>query len=134
MATVKGILVNDGGAPGRIMNFNADATIYAGDTIELTATGCKAADEGDLQAAGVALVDAAADEPCSVITGSGLMLNAAVDGSGTPAAIGSVLGIGENGTLIVVAAGAAGAMAVALEAKTTAPGTTTRLLSKVLVL
>jgi len=132
MAIVKGILVNDGGAPGRIMNFDADATIYAGDAIELTATGCKAADEGDVAPAGFALVDAAADEPCSVITGSGLMLNVAVDGSGTPAAIGSLLGVGEDGTLVVVAAGKA--TVVSLEAKTTAPGTTTRLLSKVLVL
>lgn len=132
MATVKGILVNDGGAPARIMNFNADATIYAGDAIELTATGCKAADEGDVQPAGFALVDAAADEPCSVITGSGIMLNAAVDGSSSAASIGSLLGVGEDGTMIVVAA--AKATAVALEAKSTAPGTTTRLLSKVLVL
>ena len=60
------------------------------------------------------------------------MLNAAVDGSSSAASIGSLLGVGEDGTMIVVAA--AKATAVALEAKSTAPGTTTRLLSKVLVL
>ena len=132
MAAVKGILVNDGGAPARIMNFEADETIYAGDAIELTATGAKGCDEGGMKQAGFALTDAASGDLVSVITGSGVMLNAAVDGSGTSVAIGSPLINGENGTLVVGAAGSA--YAVALEAKTTAPGTTTRLLSKVLVL
>ena len=75
MATVKGILVNDGGAPARIMNFIAAAAISAGEGLRIDAAGKAAlATDNNLPLAGVALTDAAAGEHCSVITGSGVML------------------------------------------------------------
>ena len=75
MAIVKGILVNDGGAPARIINFTAAAAIEAGETLRIDASG-KAAltTDNNVPLAGIALTDAAADDLVSVITGSGCVL------------------------------------------------------------
>ena len=75
MATVKGILVNDGGAPARIMNFIAAAAISAGEGLRIDAAGKAAlATDNNLPLAGVALTDAAAGGQCSIVTGSGVIL------------------------------------------------------------
>lgn len=75
MAIVKGILVNDGGAPARIVNFTAAAAISAGEGLKIDANGEVAlTTDNNLPLAGVALLDAAVDEQCSIITGSGVIL------------------------------------------------------------
>jgi hypothetical protein len=75
MAIVKGILVNDGGAPARILNFTAAAAISAGEGLKINTDGEVAlTTDNNLPLAGVALLDAAVDEQCSVITGSGVIL------------------------------------------------------------
>ena len=75
MAIVKGILVNDGGAPARIINFIAAAAIEAGNALRIDASG-KAAltTDNNVPLAGIALTDAAADDQVSMITGSGCIL------------------------------------------------------------
>ena len=75
MAIVKGILVNDGGAPARIINLTAAAAISAGECLRIDAS-AKAAlcTDNNVPIAGVALADAAADDLVSMITGSGCIL------------------------------------------------------------
>jgi len=77
MAETKTVLINDGGAPARIMNFTAAAAISAGELLKIDGNGKAAlSTDASLPAAGFALVDAAADDLVSVITGSGIMINA----------------------------------------------------------
>ena len=88
MATVKGILVNDGGAPARIINFIAAAAISAGECLKIDSAGQAAlATDGTLPIAGYALTDAALGGQVSVITGMGLVLYAMTNTVG----IGNVL-------------------------------------------
>ena len=81
MAIVKGILVNDGGAPARIMNFEASEAIEAGQPVSFLHEGssdCKVqlgdSDDTTTVFAGVALVDAASGDMCSVVTGRGVIV------------------------------------------------------------
>jgi hypothetical protein len=77
MAETKTVLINDGGAPARIMNFTALHAISAGECLKIDSNGKAAlATDESLPTAGFALVDAAADKLVSVITGSGIMINA----------------------------------------------------------
>jgi len=78
------ILVNDGGAPARIMNLgNANAAIEAGMFVDINSSGKiiaatddqEAAGSGDKVALGVLLVDAVSGAPTSVITGKGIVCN-----------------------------------------------------------
>ena len=81
------ILVNDGGAPARIMNLgNAGAAIEAGIFVDMNSsgnvvaagTGFADAEEGSTGqtvALGVLLVDAVSGEPTSVVTGKGIVCN-----------------------------------------------------------
>ena len=78
MAAGINILVNDGGAPARIMKVgNAAADIDAGTFVIFNGTAVAAADS-DLpdcsNAIGVLFVDATSGDPASVLTGSGLMV------------------------------------------------------------
>ena len=118
MAIVKGILVNDGGAPARIMNFEAAEAINAGDALEFnSAAKLIAADTDDVPPAGFALVDAASGDLVSMLTGSGIMIYANVDGDSVDVAVGDLLTIGESGALVKEASGAdKNPCAVALEA------------------
>jgi|TARA_R100001463_G_scaffold122354_1_gene178825 phage-related tail fiber protein len=76
MAIVKGVLVNDGGAPARILNFTAAAAISAGEALKIDTAGKLAlATDNNAPIAGAALTDAASGDECSVITGSGIVLN-----------------------------------------------------------
>ena len=129
MAITKTILVNDGGAPARIINFTAAAAISAGEVLDIDSNAKAAlATDGTLPIAGVALTDAAAGDLCSVITGSGYVAyvmcetvaagdNCMVDTSGTA---GSLDTAGSNDTDRVVA--------MALEAQTASGGTLTKCL------
>ena len=77
MAAVKGILVNDGGAPARIINFTAAAAISAGECCIIDTAGKAAlASDGTLPVAGFALADAASGDLVSLVTGSGVVLYA----------------------------------------------------------
>jgi hypothetical protein len=118
MAIVKTILVNDGGAPARIINFTAAEAINAGDAIEInTAAKAIAADTDDLPVAGFALADAASGDLVSVLTGSGIIIYANVDGDSVDVAVGDMLTVGESGALVKEASGAdKNPCAVALEA------------------
>ena len=78
------ILVNDGGAPARIMNLgNAGADIEAGMFVDINSSGKIIANTEDQEASssgqkvslGVLLVDAAAGAPTSIITGKGVVCN-----------------------------------------------------------
>jgi len=76
MAIIKSTLVNDGGAPARIINLEAGAAILAGQALMIhtdgTAIKATAAVEY-FPMAGVALVDAASGDQVSMITGSGIV-------------------------------------------------------------
>ena len=75
MAQVKGILVNDGGAPARIINFIAAADISAGEALKMDTAGkCALATDNNAPIAGAALTDADATFQCSMVTGSGVVL------------------------------------------------------------
>ena len=80
------ILVNDGGAPARIMNLgNAGADIAAGMFVDINSSGAIVANagmdaeedssSGQKVSLGVLLVDAAAGAPTSIITGKGVVCN-----------------------------------------------------------
>jgi hypothetical protein len=118
MAIVKTILVNDGGAPARILNFEAAEAINAGDALEFNSSAkLIAADTDDVPPAGFALADAASGALVSMITGSGIVIYANVDGDSVDVAVGDLLTIGESGALVKEASGAdKNPCAVALEA------------------
>ena len=88
MAQPTEILVNDGGAPARIMNLGpANAAIEAGLFVDINSSGkiIACADDqeadsssGDKRALGVLLVDAASGGPTSIITGKGVVVNVQV--------------------------------------------------------
>ena len=76
MATVKGILVNDGGAPARIINFKAGEAISAGEVLKPSTAAdmtCLLATNDEHPILGVALTDAASGDMCSIVTGSGVV-------------------------------------------------------------
>ena len=75
MAETKTVLVNDGGAPARILNFTAAAAISAGELCAIDGNGKAAlAANNNLPIAGVALVDAASGDLVSLVTGSGIII------------------------------------------------------------
>ena len=77
MAAVKGILVNDGGAPARIINFLAGEAISAGEVLKSsTAANMTAllATDDEHPVIGVALADAASGDLVSVVSGRGVIL------------------------------------------------------------
>ena len=75
------ILVNDGGAPARILPFVASAAITAGDFLDLHTDGkVRPLTSVTDKALGVALTDApAANDPVNVITGSGVIVRVRQD-------------------------------------------------------
>ena len=77
MAAVKGILVNDGGAPARIINFAAGEAISAGEVLKSsTAANMTAllATDDEHPVIGVALADAASGDLVSGVSGRGVIL------------------------------------------------------------
>ena len=114
------ILVNDGGAPARILPFTAGSTIAAGEP------GGMATPDGEIDSAntalsgtmalGVSLTATTSGSMCNVISGRGVILNASVSGT---AAIGSQLemsGLGDFQPWVLHDAGAGSPTALALEA------------------
>ena len=135
MAVTNSVLVNDGGAPARIINLEAASDITAGMCLEVNSSGkLLGADTDNQLVAGFALVDAAAGDLCSMITGSGVVLHAHVDGT-TDVDAGVGLKVGEDGALMKRATVDDTAVAIALEAvtATAAANVTAGALFKVLV-
>ena len=92
------ILVNDGGAPARIMNLgNANAAIEAGMFVDINSSGKiiaatddqEASSSGEKVALGVLLVDAVSGAPTSILTGKGIVCNVQVGADTTGMAIGA---------------------------------------------
>tara|TARA_R100000963_G_C4561584_1_gene50241 strand:+ start:42 stop:422 length:381 start_codon:yes stop_codon:yes gene_type:complete len=77
------ILVNDGGAPARILPFVAHHALSGGNIVEMETTGKvkKCADTASQKWIGYSLVDAAADGPANIVTGHGVILNALCTGT-----------------------------------------------------
>ena len=76
------ILVNDGGAPARILPFTAGATVSGGQFVKMSADGkLDPAGAAALNTLGVAFVDATDTNNMSVITGRGVIVNAYVSGT-----------------------------------------------------
>ena len=100
------ILVNDGGAPARILPFTAGATLSGGEAVIMSA-------DGELDPAGAAatnvigfmFTDATSGNNCSVITGKGVVINALVSGT---AASGALLQVEAGGHLKAGTTAAAG--------------------------
>ena len=117
MAETKTVLVNDGGAPARILNFTAAVAISAGQLLSINSSG-KAflAVDNDKPIAGIALVDAAAEDLVSMVTGSGVVLRMICKND---VAIGNNLMVDEavaGSTLLLVEGSNNVAVGIALEA------------------
>jgi len=114
------ILVNDGGAPARIMKVgNALTDLTAGMIVGLDNAGKVLAENTNLpansEAIGVLFVDATSGDPASVLTGSGIIcfLKANADAI----ACGDALSHDAAGLAITVDSAAVDRFAVALEAR-----------------
>jgi len=114
------ILINDGGAPARILPYEAAEAITAGSACTVDANGkLQLADTGDAAAkfayAGIALVDADSGAICSLVTGVGVILNIAC--ANVNAGIIMMMGAATPGELVTAtnAAAAPKAQAVTLE-------------------
>jgi hypothetical protein len=80
MAETKTVLVNDGGAPARIMNFLTGEAIEAGEALKMHTDGLvMLADNKLVPIIGFALTDAADDSMVSCVTGHGIILNVITD-------------------------------------------------------
>ena len=116
------ILVNDGGAPARIMKLGlALANFDAGTMVSINGSGKIHATLDDLpgvelQTLGVLFVDAVSGEPCSVITGSGIMVYLKIAGAGGTIAAGHGLSHDTAG-LAKIAQSTDMRVAIALEAE-----------------
>jgi hypothetical protein len=114
------VLVNDGGAPARILPFTAGSALTAGRVVDMNTDGtvdhCAS---GTKYCLGAAFVDANSGANCSIITGRGVILNLAVSGSGAAIEEGETLVVDNLGDGVMVSGGTAGSVvAVALEAQT----------------
>ena len=77
------ILVNDGGAPARIIPFTAGSAITAGYALQMGGDGevDTIASADNVMPIGVAFTDATSGNVASVITGKGVVLNMYVSGT-----------------------------------------------------
>ena len=93
------ILVNDGGAPARILPFTANHALSGGHVVKIHTDGkVQKTAAGGKTTIGVALTDAAADAPMSVISGHGVILNVYVKGTAASGALLEVVDTGILGT------------------------------------
>jgi len=97
------ILVNDGGAPARILPFKAGEAIVAGEPVQVHTDGTVIDTTANFMMTGIALTAAASGEICSVITGSGVIVRALCDqdaskGDFLNVAAGSLLGTANANT------------------------------------
>tara|TARA_R110002051_G_scaffold183760_1_gene253267 strand:+ start:160 stop:561 length:402 start_codon:yes stop_codon:yes gene_type:complete len=80
MAETKTVLVNDGGAPARIMNFECGEAIEAGEALKMHTDGtAMLATDKLIPIIGFALTDAASGDLVSCVTGHGIVLNVVTD-------------------------------------------------------
>ena len=80
MAETKTVLVNDGGAPARIMNFVWGEAISAGEALKMHTDGnVMLATSNLISIIGFALTDAASGDMVSCVSGSGIVLNVITD-------------------------------------------------------
>jgi hypothetical protein len=80
MAIVKTVLVNDGGAPSRIINLAAGEALEAGEALKVHTDGtAKLATSNLSPVIGFALTDTASGDTASIVTGSGIIINAITD-------------------------------------------------------
>ena len=122
------ILVNDGGAPARILPFLANGAISGGEVVEIqlsgTAGDVRPAAVNSVVTCGVALTDAADNGPANIITGHGVILNISATGAVAVGDLGTVSAAGVlifTGTDTVVAA-AGTDVAIALETQASGAG------------
>ena len=108
------ILKNDGGAPARFPKFTANAAIGTGYAVQMHSDGkVKLAVSGATHVLGYALIAAAANDPVTVITGRGVILNARVSGTIDE---GDPLMVSPAGGGVLISGTTNGPYAVALEA------------------
>ena len=75
------ILLNDGGAPARILPFEAAEAISAGDVLSINTSGKVVQADTSLSAGhieymiGISLTDTASGEVCNVVSGKGIICN-----------------------------------------------------------
>jgi|TARA_R110000824_G_scaffold148560_1_gene318421 hypothetical protein len=80
MAETKTVLVNDGGAPSRIMNFECGEAIEAGEALKMHTDGLAMLATSKLvPVIGYALTDAASGDLVSCVAGKGIILNVVTD-------------------------------------------------------
>ncbi len=114
------ILVNDGGAPARILPFTASgaATLSGGRLVainDVTNGQIGLAATGAANGIGFLFTDSTSGQNCSVITGKGVILNLSVQAADNACAVGDLLSVSANGDL-VSQQGTDTAYAVAMEA------------------
>ena len=98
------ILVNDGGAPARILPFTASgaATLSGGRLIainDLTNGQIGLAATGAANGVGFLFTDTSSGQNCSVITGKGVMLNVSVQADDDACVVGDLLSVSANGDM-----------------------------------
>tara|TARA_R110000824_G_scaffold142002_1_gene308884 strand:+ start:328 stop:756 length:429 start_codon:yes stop_codon:yes gene_type:complete len=88
------ILINDGGAPARILPYTAGVALSAGEAVMASTTVANEVVLADtavgMSVLGFALTDSAAGDMASIVTGKGVILNV----QAIPGAIGAALAIG----------------------------------------
>ena len=99
----KEVLVNDGGAPARILPFEAGEAISAGEPVQVHTDGTVIDTTANFMMTGIALTDAASGAVCNVVTGSGVIVRAFCDQDASPGdylnvAAGSLLGTANANT------------------------------------
>ena len=129
------ILVNDGGAPARILPFTANMALTGGRAVQVESDGTIGLADVDAAVVGVAFTDASSGSNCSVISGKGVVLNVMCSGAfDTGHLLTSEvanLGILASGGTNAAIQGSGTGVAIALEA---GPGGTDTGSKKVLVL
>ena len=108
------ILVNDGGAPARILPFTAGSAVLGGRLVQINSDGkVDYASASSTSVLGVAFTDAgsADGEAMSVITGKGVILNAYVSGTYD---VGQAMTVDADGTGYMIS-GASNLYGVVLE-------------------
>jgi len=116
------ILVNDGGAPARILPYEGYATLLAGDYVTMNASGKLVANTtSGTQGLGFLLTPTTSGNLGSVVTGHGVQLNVYV--SGTVAA-GDLLYVKKSASegIIAQSGDSGSAVAIALESSSGGPG------------
>ena len=118
------ILVNDGGAPARILPYTGYATLNAGDYVKMNASGKLIQNTtSGTRGLGFLLTSVTSGNTANVVSGHGVQLNVYVSGTITS---GSLLQVGDTGSssdgLTTAYAGAVTtAVAIAIEGNTGGP-------------